>query len=295
VTEIFFRSSLFGNMIPDDLDSRDTSAKNVNALLVLAESNHKRGKIDHAKMIYGHLLSGNIKLTRNQWYMAQIGLSMTLLKDNRPMEAMKLIDDIKSDADNPVMLAYLKQVKGRILSDLGPSDEVQSLLDSAVRSFELQGIPLLCCIAYNNRGVYYFRKLIFDRAEEDWNKALKQARKAGSYYSEGVIRCNLADIEAQRKNFEKSETHLEKAREIFMERGDLEGLSLVEHNASIMFLEKGDLESALHHFVLSEEVADPLPTRIEKLERRNNFLRSAGHNDLPMERIEKVFSSMDVR
>jgi tetratricopeptide (TPR) repeat protein len=172
---------------------------------------------------------------------------------------------------------------------------VLSLLDSAVRSFELQGIPLLCCIAFNNRGVYFFRKLIFDRAEEDWNKAMKYAKKAGSYYSEGVIGCNLADIEAQRKNFEKSARHLEKAREIFMERSDLEGLSLVEHNASIMFLEKGDLDTALHHFVLSEEVAYPLPTKIEKMERRNNFLRSARENNLPLHRIEQVFSSMDVR
>jgi tetratricopeptide (TPR) repeat protein len=211
------------------------------------------------------------------------------------MDALKLLDDIKGDVENSVMLAYLKQVKGRILSDLGPSEEVINLLDSAVRSFELQGIPLLCCIAYNNRGVYYFRKLMFDRAEEDWNKAMRYARRAGSYYSEGVIRCNLADIEAQRKHFEKSSEHLKKAREIFSERGDLEGISLVEHNASIMFLEKGDLQSALDHFILSEKVADPLPTRIEKMERRNNFLRSARKNELPMESIEEVFSGREAR
>jgi tetratricopeptide (TPR) repeat protein len=295
VPEIFFRSSLFGNIVPEELDTLDGSSQDVNALLILAESYHKRGKLQQAKMIYDHLLSGKVKLTKNQWYIAHIGLAMTIFKDNRPIEAVGLIDEIREDVDNPVMLAYLKQVKGRILSDLNPSEEVIKLLDSAVRSFELQGIPLLCCIAYNNRGVYYYRVEDLDRAEADWKKAMRFAKEAGSYYSEGAIRCNLSDIEAKRKNFDKSADHLDKARRIFEERGDLDGISSVEYNCSLMYIEKGDIVEAFKHYKISEEVAAPLPTEIEKRERRQYFLKAARQNNLPLDSIEQILSSRDLR
>jgi tetratricopeptide (TPR) repeat protein len=217
---------------------------------------------------------------------------MTIFKDNRPIEAIGLLDEIRDNVDNAVMVAYLKQVKGRILSDVNPSEEVISLLDSAVRSFELQGIPLLCCIAYNNRGVYHYRVEDLDRAEADWKKALRFAKEAGSYYSEGAIRCNLSDIEAQRKNFEKSADHLDKAMRIFEERGDLDGLSSVEYNMSLLFIEKGDIKEAFRHFKKSEEVAAPLPTEIEKKERRTYFIRASKENNLPTEWVEKEFSNM---
>lgn len=274
----FFRACFFGDISPEEMLENDTCFGNVFNLLLVAEANHKQGRLDQADAIYNHLLSGKVNLTENQWVIAKLGLAMTLFKRGKNDESIEMTRSVIDSTKNRIMISYGKQVMAKILSSSGRFNEALELYNRAVRSFDQQGIPLLSCIAYNNRGVVYYRMKDYDHAIKDWEKSVKYARKAGSSYSEAAILTNIADIESSRGNINLAIEQLERSRIIFGHFNDLEGLSLYEFNLALVLLDARRFDEAFDHFKLSETIALPLPVKYERDERRNYFIERAGEN-----------------
>jgi tetratricopeptide (TPR) repeat protein len=278
VAGAFFKACFFGDLPPDYLEEGKTYYDDVFNLLLVAEANQKQGRLEQAKMIYDHLLSGKIKLSENQWVIAKTGLALTLYKDDKSDEAIQIVTSAIEDTGNKIMKAYGKQVQARIISSLGNIEDALELYNYAVRSFDHQGIPLLCCIAHNNRGVAYYRLGEIEKAMEDWEKAIKYAKEAGSNYSEAAILTNIADIESERGNITKALKQLERSRSIFERFNDLEGVSGVEFNMSLVLLSNKEYEKALEHFKFGARVAFPLPPSVERKEREDHFVRRCHEN-----------------
>ncbi len=189
-----------------------------------------------------------------------------------------MIEKSLEDTDHRMLRAYGKHVIARIYSSTGKLEKAISIYNSVVRSFEHQAIPLLACIALNNRGVVYYRMEELEKAVNDWRKAIKYAKQSNSNYSEAVILTNIADMDSMMGNHEKGLIRLKRSENIFKRFNDLEGFSIVEFNRSLIYLDMKELEMAREAFIKGTEVAYPLPPPNEAAERIISFLKRARDN-----------------
>jgi tetratricopeptide (TPR) repeat protein len=278
VAGTFFRACFFGDISPEAFLDEEGGYGNVFNLLLVAEANQKQGRLEQARTIYDHLLSGKLNLTENQWVIAKTGLGLTYHKEGNNIKAIEMVRSVIEDCENKIMKAYGNQVLARIYSSMERLDEALDLYNYVVRSFDHHGIPLLSCIAYNNRGVAFYRKNDFDRAMIDWQKSIKLAKRSKSSYSEAAILTNIADIESYRGNMETGIKLLERSRSIYEQFNDLEGISGVEFNLSLVLLDMKKLDEAIEHFKIGQEIAFPLPSPYERKEREDYFFIRAGDN-----------------
>ena len=278
VVETFFKTCFFGDINACPLDEIGTDHVNVNTLLLVAEASYKQGRFREAMTIYDHVLSGKMKITLNQWFIARVGKALLVSKEGRTKEALEELAIIIDEVDNKIFKTYVKQVMARVESTAGNKERALEMFNQSIHSFTVFGTPLLLSISYNNRGVLHFRLKDHKLAEKDWKKALKFAKEAKSQYLEAVILPNLADIRITNNDLETSARYLDKAREIFIEKGDYEGVAIVNFNYSLQELARKDLSKALMYFHRSENLAYPSPSPSEKNERRKFFLERAKEN-----------------
>ncbi|MBN1539353.1 MAG: tetratricopeptide repeat protein [Candidatus Thermoplasmatota archaeon] len=272
IVETFFKTCFFGDVNSCMLEELASKQMNVNTLLLVAEASYKQARFDEAMSIYDHLLSGKVKVTQNQWFMARIGKALLRSKMGNTETSIKELDELEDQVDNKVFKAFAKQVKARILSNRVESrEESLELFNSAIRSFRAFGFPLLLCIGHNNRGILRFHMNDLKEAENDWNLARKYSREARSKYTEAATLTNLSDIEMLRGNLEKSNRYLKTAKELFHEVGDLERVAIVDFNYALLELEKRNFEKAMEFFRRSETLAYPSPSPEERRIRREIF------------------------
>lgn len=87
----------------------------------------------------------------------------------------------------------------------------------------------------------------------------------------GYVLVNYADVFILRGDFDKAKRYLNRSKKIFRNANDMEGLAGYEFNKSLLHAQLKEEEKANYHFRLSEQVADPLPWRYQREERRRVF------------------------
>ena len=120
---------------------------------------------------------------------------------------------------------------------------------------------------------YYFLHSIF------W-KLIPQKLSNDFWWVIAIFNQNLADIFARKGDFKKALTYLKKGEKIANNMGDLEMTSSLLFNFSLVYLMMKDMDTAVKSFKRSEEIAFPLPSPLEKEERRNAVLHFAKENSL---------------
>ncbi len=66
IATTFFRACLIGDVELDDITDMEDCAEDAFHLLLLAEINQKQGRLDSSMIIFDHLLSGRIKISKNK-------------------------------------------------------------------------------------------------------------------------------------------------------------------------------------------------------------------------------------
>lgn len=293
--DTFFKTRYFNQLDRGKIEDGYFDRTDPNNLLMVAEASCKQGRFTDARTIYEYLLSDRIKLNQNQWFIAKTGLALLTSKEGDVDEAIFMLDDIIERTENKIYHSYAKQLKARIYSNVGEYERAMSLYNAAVNSFRTLGIPIMCAIVHNNRGVLHFRMGIYQKAEEDWVRAKKFASEAGCEHLKGPIYGNLGDLESMKGNMEKSEKYLKESMKIFNEIGDYEGRSYAEFNFSLYYLTKKDLKKALEYFKRSEEIAYPFPSPPERREKRKYFKEralEAGFEDPWIEELDDIDKSI---
>lgn len=276
--ETFSRTSLHGlgkAMRKIDINRVE---KSINASLIYAEALQKNGDLQGSLNIYRSILQPHNDITDDQWFIAKMGMIHCLRKIGDVDSAIDMIDRTFKEIEKNVYKGYLNQIKALILSMTGEFDESLHLYKSTIGYFHLEGNPLLLAIAYNNRGTLYYRVGKYDEAVEDWNKARNYAKQADSDYCLSATFMNLAHIEAMRNNFGSSLDLIDRAERITIEIGDkeLQSGSLYNRALTMLYMKKG--KEAVYHFNRSMMIAYPLPSPLEREERRASFRSVAEKN-----------------
>lgn len=276
----FSKTSFHGGLNEDIMNKDGWTEKDPNNILVIAEVDQKQGRLNDAMTYYDLLLSPGYKLTQNQWFLAKMGKVHTYRKMGDTKKALKILEDTTEITENRMFNAYCKQVKALIFSMLGQFDDSLKLYNSSIRSFHSYGLPLMLSIAYNNRGTLYYRMEDYENALDDWKKARRFASEAKSEYCESAIVGNLADIFARKGDFKKALSYLNKAEKNAKNMGDLEMTSSIFYNYALVYVLMKDINRAVDAFKVSETVAFPLPSPLEKAEYRRCIISIAKENSL---------------
>jgi tetratricopeptide (TPR) repeat protein len=292
---VTFSKSTFHGRTEKDLAGDDPSmTEDINAMLIIAESNQKQGKLKDALNLYNHILSPRNRISQNQWFIARMGLVQTKRKMGEFQVAFKLLEETMEMTNNKTFLAYSRQLKALMYSIMGGYDESMKLYNSAIRSFHSSGLPLMLSIAYNNRGTLYYRKIDYPNAEEDWKKARKYAKEAKSEYCEAVILTNLAELRARDGNFNLAIRYLKRAFNIIREIGDYESMAGVEFNLSLVYIMKGDRKKALDSFNQSMKTAFPLPSPPEKEEWKKTLINFSNEFNCQIDECQLDTDSLEI-
>ncbi len=260
----FSKTSFHGDFEKEILKRDGWSERDVSALLIIAESEQKQGKLNDALTLYQYILSGKTKTTQNQWFIARMGLVHTYRKMGDFEKAIEILDETETNTDNKTFLAFSKQVRALILMLQGDYTEAMKLFNFAIRSFKTFGLPLMLAICYNNRGTLYYRMDDFENAGEDWKKGRRCATEAKSEYCEAALIGNLADIYARQGKFDLALKYLKRGEKISEKIMDLEMLSTHYFNFSLVYLMMKDLDNALKFYKRSLEIAFPLPSPLKE-------------------------------
>jgi tetratricopeptide (TPR) repeat protein len=261
VVETFFRTRFYGILKKDCLtDLEGIKSNDPNSLLIIAEASTKQGRLEEARTIYEYLLSPNVSLTQNQWTMASIYLAHLDSRSGKGESCINKLQNIYDSIDNKIFRSYIKQMMARTYYESGDHEKALELFTESINSFNKFGLPLMLAITHNNRGIIHYIFEDIQNAENDWNKARKYARDAGSRYVEAAIFTNLADVELLRGNLEKSWKYTEMSHERYSSVHDLEGMAEVDFQRALYYLHVKDLDEALNHYRRWESLAFPLPS-----------------------------------
>jgi tetratricopeptide (TPR) repeat protein len=241
----------------------------INSLIIEAELLRRRGDIGEAMCIYTGILQRKTGIETGRWMIAIAGMAQCQVYLNREIEAMKFLDNMKSSMNDPVERGFMDKLEADILQDLDRYDEASELYRSCLGVFQENEFPLIRLTILNNLGVQYCRKEKMKIATDFWEEALKISEKVSLPYVEAIISLNLADAYSQKKRFYKAEELLRNAAKVLKSVGDLEGLSGVDFNKSLVFIEKGEKKKALKYF--EEAMKFPLTYKRKREERRRVF------------------------
>ncbi len=270
-TDVYARCSLYGDNRRDDFNFENAGNSDIDSLLFLAESERKHGEVQRAQDDYRMILGSCRNLSHHQWFIASIHVGFIEHLKGDSEKALSIFDNIGKETKERVYLAYIKGVKAFIYSQMEEYEKARELFNSSIRSFRRLDQNLLLALALNNRGILLFKMGLFDKARNNWNQALRIARSLPSRNIEGMALVNLADLEMKAGRLKKAENMLDKARGIFWEIGDFEKISCLYFNHALLSLEGGDLEMMGKHLRNSEEIAYPLPSFYERMERRKEI------------------------
>ncbi len=261
----FYRYTYLGDANESNIDF-DT----LEGVLVHAETLRRKGEYGNAMGLYESLISRS-DLSRNIWFLANIGIVHCIKRKGDPLEALKHLEMVEGKIEDRLKLAYLNEVKADIMILVGDHEEAERLFRSSVSTFEHYKHSLLLFVGYNNWGVLRYNSGSYELAEKMWKKARIHANDARSEPARAIVLCNLSSIDSYNNRFEDAERKLKRAEDIYTKRKDLEGISLVEYNRAILYLEKGMIDHAFDHYTRSFKIAYPLPFELEKMERKKQF------------------------
>jgi tetratricopeptide (TPR) repeat protein/DNA-binding MarR family transcriptional regulator len=284
--ESFFQSSLYGNVDKDMLKSDIWKREDTDALIALEESKLRMGKFEETKLIHDHLLSSDVELTQNQWFVVMILWAHWLRRKGRIDESIEHLEMIMEMVYNRVYISFARITLAYSLFMKGDREKYKELFNSAIKSFRKHSLPLFLSIAYNYRGVCSFIDEDVTNAEKDWIKARRFAREAKSTFAEAKVLPNLADIAIMHGKFDLAKNYLDKARTIFEEVNDYDGLAVIEFNYTLYYIEAGDRDNALYHFKRCNEIAFPLPIESDRKMYREEVIKRARKRG--MDDIEKL-------
>ena len=272
-SDTFSRCSFLGINDLDSINISDIHRDEINALLLMAESERRRGELLKSENQFKAILKSCRNISQHHWFIASFNLAMIEYLRNHTDHSFSLFDEIQKSTSEKTYLAYIDHAKAFIYSKMEEYDKANKLFNSSIRSFRKMDNQLLLSLALNNRGVLYFKMEDYKNAESEWIKALKIARKVKSNCIISMTYENLSDIEMKRGNHKKADRLLTKAESLHKRVGDLEKLSGLEFNRTLLAIELKDIDEIKYHFLRSETIAYPLPPHYEKIERRKVIIQ----------------------
>jgi tetratricopeptide (TPR) repeat protein/predicted transcriptional regulator len=246
--EVLKCSSLYGVCFKDLGDDPKRSLERPIDLILEAELSRRKGEVGNAKAIYENLLCKPEGLNENSWLLCFIGFVQCLINENKIDASVQLIDEMLEKTNEPVHKAALKKLKADLFQDIGKEDEASSLYHSCLGTFNKKDHPVLRTAVLNNLGVLYFKKGNHRAASKMWEEAMKIARKEDLTWMTSIASVNLADVHSMDGKTRLALDYLRKARNVMKETGDLEGLSAVDFNMSLVQIDKGNLSLAEKYF-----------------------------------------------
>ncbi len=245
------------------------TSTDIKSLIMEAEQLRRRGEIEEAMCIYNGVLGRKTGIETGKWLIAIAGIADCQVYLNREIEAIEYLEKNKTSMTDPVEIGFMDKLKADILQDLDRFEEASELYRSCLGIFQENEFPLIRLTILNNLGVQYCRKENMKIATDFWEEALKISKKVSLPYVEAIISLNLTDAYAQKKRFYKAEQLLRNAAKVLRSVGDLEGLSGVDFNRSLVMIEKGEKEKALKYF--EKAMKFPLHYKRKRKERRKVF------------------------
>jgi tetratricopeptide (TPR) repeat protein len=265
--QVFERSlPLFMGIEESGLSDRSTED-----LIFLAEAERRAGRIEMSRIIYRNILD-RPSLNKNNWVVASCG-HYRIMQITEKERALELISEMNRSDMNTLQAAYRDMVMSNMLSETGDNQDGKRLLKRSIGRFRYEGSFTLLAMAELYLGIVYFREKDLDMAELYLRKSLEDLksskRKRGTLM--GYVLVNYADVFILHGDFDKAKRYLNRSKKIFRNANDMEGLAGYEFNKSLLHAQLKEEEKANYHFRLSEQVADPLPWRYQREERRRVF------------------------
>ncbi|MFW3146387.1 MAG: hypothetical protein ACMUIE_06210, partial [Thermoplasmatota archaeon] len=267
-----FIRALYNFDLEDIKGIGDWADGSFDGLLVKGELMIQRGEFFESMNLFNTILSmKNVPQEVN--FIANIGKIKSLHGLNKIEDMRELINYLKKTIDNKLAIAYIKEIEADILSMRGNYKEAEVLFKSSIKTFHHYNYQILLCISYGNYGILLFNMARYDDAEKAWIQAKKFAIESNNSLLAANVNPNLASIMRIKKDFNKSEKLLKEAENIFKELNNLEKLSNVEFNRSLLLLSMGQLIESFHLFEKSLNDTYPLIPESMKGERINIYKR----------------------
>jgi tetratricopeptide (TPR) repeat protein len=209
------------------------------------------------------------------WFISSVGKIKTLGKMGNRKDMNEALERTRRSVTNKMALAYLVQIEADILGIEGEVESAKQLFERCIGTFRHFHHPLFLSIAYNNYAIVMFNDEKYKDAEKLWKQAKRSALEAGSKYQEAIVLTNLASIMRQQNRFTTARKYLERAQKTHSSMNNLEKLSDVEFNFSLLYMEEGDLESSKAMFNRSMFTTFPFLSEAQRKERLNVLTREA--------------------
>lgn len=267
----FMDSTMYGTGV--DLNE-NSEQSNYEVLLIDANLRVSRGQLEEGLELYNNVLTMS-HLPQDIWFIAVVGKIKTLAKLERGEEMEKVLYETRRAIDNKMALAYLNQIEADILEIAGDLEGAGSLFEKCIGTFRYFNHPIFLSIAYINYGILMFNEERYDDAERLWKQAKRFAMEGGSDYLHAIALTNLASIMRRKGEVKKARKNLEEARKTHSKMKNLEKLSDIEFNVSLLHLSEGEFDSAIEILNRSLLSTYPFLTGDQKNERISVFTRES--------------------
>ncbi|MGA1866027.1 MAG: hypothetical protein ACMUFK_01005 [Thermoplasmatota archaeon] len=258
--------------------------KSIEVILLEADMKAVRGNFNDALSLYDSVIL-TPGLPQELWFVASIGRIRTLGKMGLRSEWEKSLEQTRRTTENRIVHAFLNQMEADILGIIGDYERAKALFEKAIGTFRYYKYLIFLSIAYSNYGILMFNREMYDEAESYWKKAKRYASRCNSRYTEANATTNLASIMRIKGDLAGARRCLENARRTYMSLNNLESISVVEYNVSLILLAEGDMDRAIDLFNRSCFTTFPLLSEFHREERFVVFKREAEkHKYTPLRR-----------
>ncbi|MBN1539334.1 MAG: tetratricopeptide repeat protein [Candidatus Thermoplasmatota archaeon] len=280
----FIEASLVGVGENELKNPEAREKKSIEVLLLEADMKVVRGNFNEALSLYDSVIR-KPGLPQELWFVANIGRVRTLGKMGLREEWEKALEETRRTTENRIVHAFLNQMEADLLGIVGDHERAKELFEKAIGTFRYYRYQIFLSIAYNNYGILMFNMEMYDEAERYWKKAKRFASRCKSRYNEANATTNLASIMRIKGDLEGARRFLENAKKTYLFLNNLESISVLEYNVSLIHLAEGDLDLAIDLFNRSCFITFPLLSEYHREERFLVFKREAEkHKYTPLRR-----------
>ncbi|MGA1792525.1 MAG: tetratricopeptide repeat protein [Thermoplasmatota archaeon] len=246
-THSFIKATMFGLNENRKWTKENPSEGNIQVLLLDADLKARRGDLEEALSLYRTILQ-KPNLPQELWFIGILGLVKTYGRLGRRNEWEKALEETRRQTDNKIIHGYLNQIEADLLATIGDYDRAKILFEKAIGTFRHYNLPLFLSITYNNYGILMFNREMYDEAERIWKKGKRYGSESGNRFSTVPTDINLASIIRIKGDLEKARKYLEDAKDLCISQNNIEMLSSVEYNISLIMISEGNFEEAIELF-----------------------------------------------
>jgi tetratricopeptide (TPR) repeat protein len=270
----FMDSTLFGIEREEEIQETNRVKRGYEVLLLEAQIKVSQGEFTEGLDRYNEILKMP-DIPPDVWFITCVGKIKTLANMGKRKEMNQVLEETRYLINNKMAIAYLNQIQADILGIEGDFKNAKCLFNKCIGTFRHYNHPLFLSIAYNNYGILMFNREKYSEAEKLWKQAKRYALEGESSYQDAIVQTNLSSIERLKGDLKKAKKHLVNARKIYKDLNNLENISDLEFNISLIHLSEENMDQAIELFNRSMFETFPFLSDIRREERLNVFTREA--------------------